>query len=294
MVERVRPGVVRVQTSGGSGSGVIYSTAPGGKALVLTNHHVIEGSATPVVVVGDATTYTSTIRGFDPLRDLAVLEICCGEFTVVPLGSAEDLAAGTEIVVMGYALGIAGEATVTRGIVSALRYEEDNRRWVIQTDAPINPGNSGGPMLSPTGGLVGIATYKTLSRGGIDVEGVGYAVAEATLRAQLPTLMSGQALASPTPTPRPPTPTPSPARYTLTVNGITVDGSIILMTGGQIKISPPPDADGSYAANSTVNLTGYNNDPQAGGAWYGVDSLTPGGVATVIMSSDRSPRLVFY
>ena len=262
--------------------------------MVLTNHHVIEGSTAPIVVVGDAISYTAKIRGFDALRDLAVLEICCGEFTVVPLGSAADQAAGTEIVVIGYALGIAGEATVTRGIVSALRYEEDNQRWEIQTDAPINPGNSGGPMLSPSGEVVGIATYKTLSRGGIDVEGVGYAVAERTLREQLPLLESGVALAYPTPTPRPPTPTPPPARYTLTINGISVDGSSLLVTGGSIKVFPPPEYDGTYAVNTKVNLTGFNNDPRAGGRWYGVDSLTPGGVATVIMSSSRSPRLVFY
>ena len=51
-------------------------------------------------------------------------------------------------------------ATVTRGIVSAVRYDDVHRAWVIQTDAPINPGNSGGALFSQRGEVLGINTFK--------------------------------------------------------------------------------------------------------------------------------------
>ena len=55
MIERVRPGVVRIRTNLGSGSGVIYSKSADGSALVLTNYHVIEDASSVDVVVDDST-----------------------------------------------------------------------------------------------------------------------------------------------------------------------------------------------------------------------------------------------
>ena len=86
--------------------------------------------------------------------DLAVVSICCGRFHTLPFGDASRLEPGDEVVAIGYALGLSGEATITRGIVSAMRYVPDYRSDVIQTDAAINPGNSGGPMLSMAGEIL--------------------------------------------------------------------------------------------------------------------------------------------
>lgn len=295
MIERVRPGVVRIKTNLGSGSGVIYSKSDDGSALVLTNYHVIEDASLVDVVVDDATTYRSTVRGADADRDLAILSICCGEFTTVALATGDDIATGSEIIVMGYPLGISGLATVSRGIVSALRYESDTDRWVVQTDASINPGNSGGPMLAMSGEFVGIATYKILaSRGGIVVEGVGFAVSDKTLRERLPTLETGQVLVKLKPVV--PTATPPPRRFKLTINGseISVDSAFVTVGGGSVKVVPPPDFDGAYAAGTVVNLWAYNNNPRAGGSFSGVDKVDPKGVGSVIMQSDRSIEIFFY
>ena len=254
------------------------------------------------VVVEDSSIYRATLRGVDTLRDLAVLEICCGDFTTVGLATEEDVTIGAEIVVIGYALAIAGPATVTTGIVSALRYEHNTRRWVIQTDASINPGNSGGPMLSLSGKVVGIATHKTFfSSDGRAVEGVGFAVAGRTLQEQLPVLTSGRAFvlptpaySVPTPTPSAPIPTPAPARFRLRINGIVVIGPLFGMGRGSVKVVPPPESDGTYQANTVVNLWLYNNNPRDGAGVSGVDSVDPNGIATVVMNRDRSIQLAFY
>ena len=107
-------------------------------------------------------------------------------------------------VAMGYPLGITGEATVTIGIVSAKRYDSDLDREVIQTDTPINPGNSGGPLLSLSGEIVGINTFKMERTGsGRPVEGLGFAVSELTILRLLPGLKAGTLVTAPTPTPVP-------------------------------------------------------------------------------------------
>ena len=203
MIEQVRPGVVRIETDQGSGSGVIFeSDNISRSALVLTNYHVIEGARWVDVLVNDSTTYSGIVRGVDPDRDLAVISICCARFSTLPFGDADKLAVGNEAVAIGYALGIPGSATVTRGTVSAVRYDSSRSRWVIQIDAPINPGNSGGPLFSLAGEVVGINTYKLESAGGgRPAEGLGFAVSEVTVQALLPELKRGTYAISPTPTP---------------------------------------------------------------------------------------------
>ena len=170
---QVRPAVVRITSNAGTGTGVIYDSQ-GRTGYVVTNYHVVEAQSRVNVTVNDSTRYSGTVLGVDAVRDLAVVSICCGNFKVLEFGDATRLAAGDEVVNIGYALGIEGAATVTRGIVSALRYDSDHQAYVIQSDAPINPGNSGGPMLSPDGRVLGINSFVYVSDYG--AEGIGFAI----------------------------------------------------------------------------------------------------------------------
>ena len=192
----------------GSGTGVIFETQ-GQTGYVITNHHVVEGYGRVTVVVNDTSTYEGTVRGIDQVRDLAVVSICCGRFNALPFGDASDLEPGDEVVVIGYALGLSGEATITRGIVSAIRYDSSYGSDVIQTDAAINPGNSGGPMLSVAGEILGINTFRIdESNSGRTAEGLGFALSEQMVQKRIPTLKIVQSAPTPTPTSQP-TPLPS-------------------------------------------------------------------------------------
>ena len=209
MVKEVRPAVVRIETSSGSGSGVIFE-AQGRTAYIITNHHVVEGVAQANVTVNDSASYAGTVLGTDSVRDLAVVRICCGSFSKLAFGDASGLEPGDEVVAIGYALGLSGEASITRGIVSAIRYDSGRRSDVIQTDAAINPGNSGGPMLSMSGEIMGINTYRIdESRSGRAAEGLSFAISETTVQQRIPALKTAQAAPTPTPT-RSPRPTPTP------------------------------------------------------------------------------------
>jgi len=212
MVERVRPSVVWIGVIGpdfiAAGSGVIFEVDVSARtALILTNHHVIEEARRIQVLVNDSTTYTAVIVGADPLRDLAVLRICCSiDFRAVPFGDATQLKTGTEVVAIGYPLSLGSELlapgsgpTVTRGIVSAIRDDTLFGRRVIQTDAPINSGNSGGPLLTPSGEIVGINTFSLdpVFFGITSIEGFGFAVSEETISPLLPDLLAGSQITTP-------------------------------------------------------------------------------------------------
>ncbi len=207
VVRRVRAAVVKIETPSGLGSGLIFEIQEQ-TAFVITNYHVIENNEQVNVIVNDSTPYRGTVLGTDDVRDLAVVRICCGSFRKLPFGDALALNPGDQVVTMGYALGIDGPATVTMGIVSAVRYFPALSSSMIQTDAAINPGNSGGPMFSLQGEVLGINTFKVSAT---SVEGVGFAVAETTVQEQIPILRFAQPYAVPTPTTTlPPTPTPHP------------------------------------------------------------------------------------
>ena len=193
--------MVRIENSTGTGSGAIFETQ-GQTAYIITNQHVVDGDAEVSVIVNDLAYYRGTVLGTDTDRDLAVVRICCGSFSKLFFGDASRLQPGDEVVTIGYALGLPGEATITRGIVSAIRYHPGYRSEVIQTDAAVNFGNSGGPTLSMSGDILGINTF-----GPRDSEGLNFAVSGTMVQQRIPALMTAQAVPTPTPMP-PPTPTP--------------------------------------------------------------------------------------
>ena len=209
MIQQARPAVVRIDTRISGGTGAIFEIQ-GRTAYIITNQHVVEGFAQVTVTVKDSATYTGTVLGTDAVRDLAVVRICCGSFSKLSFGDASRLQPGDEVLAIGYALGLTGEATVSRGIVSAMRYDSDRLSDVIQTDAAINPGNSGGPMLSMDGKIIGINTFRIdRTDSGRSAEGLGFAISASTVQQRVQTLKAARAAPTPTPTRRlRPTPTP--------------------------------------------------------------------------------------
>ena len=198
------PSVVTIrvagQSGGGNGSGVVLSV----DGYILTNAHVVSINGTTENVrlsvrTNDGVVLAATLVGADPTNDLAVIKVePTKALTPIVFGDSSLVNVGDEVVAIGAPLGL--EATVTRGIISALNRtiqvassespdQSSLEFWsgnagapinlnVMQTDAAINPGNSGGALVNDRGELVGInvaiATAGSFSQSGNI--GVGFAI----------------------------------------------------------------------------------------------------------------------
>lgn len=166
MVDRVMPAVVLVETTVGRGSGFYVS-----HDTLITNVHVVENDSYVTLKRSDGSTVSARVDKKAPAYDIAILKVSSPSpnQVVVPMGSAQALKPGQEIIVIGSALGTL-QNSVSRGIVSGLRTA--GGATLVQTDAAVNHGNSGGPMLDRNGNVIGITTmgYK-------DAEGLNFGVA---------------------------------------------------------------------------------------------------------------------
>ena len=189
-ISKVNPAVVVVETVDGTGSGMIIDNA----GYVLTNSHVVEGTNLATIILPDGREFYGIVLGRDEITDLAVVEINGDNLPVANMGSSNDLQIGQDVISIGYALGLEGSATVSKGIVSAFRTDYEVTH--IQTDAAINPGNSGGPLITLNGEVVGINTWKYVR---VDVEGMNYAIAIDSAQSIIPQLIAGESILAYTP-----------------------------------------------------------------------------------------------
>jgi S1-C subfamily serine protease len=141
----------------GMGSGVVIT--PDG--YILTNAHVVEGSAELEVTFADGREMTATVVGADQATDIAVIRVGASGLPAAELGDSDSLKVGQLVVAVGTPHAL--QHTVTAGIVSAVGRTLRSRtgrliEGVIQTDAALNPGNSGGPLVDSHGSVVGINT----------------------------------------------------------------------------------------------------------------------------------------
>lgn len=266
MVDLARPSVVRISTGRGTGSGVITEivhVVSGNAARIVTNAHVVDGATSITVRVNDAVDFSATLLGIDTVRDLAVLQICCSySFRPMAVGNSAELRGGEEVIAVGYPLNLSGTASISRGIVSAVRYNASKDRFEIQTDATINSGNSGGPLLSLDGKLIGINTYVIRgSESGISVEGINFAVAQVTVSSVIPGLIAGRASAAPTPTV---TPRPSPTATPIQTPSGGTSGELRQDVGsGVVAESRAPGEFRDFVAVATLE----NADSASEGKW---------------------------
>ncbi len=177
-------GVVQISTvvdfDGGQAAGtgiVIDASAIGGGALVVTNHHVVEG-ATSIEVTDPVTgeTAEAEVLGFDAVKDVAVLRVDSTSLTAVDTDTS-GVDVGDQVVAVGDAGGDGGSLTAAEGTVTALRQQIDiteddgsvvTLRRLIEVDSDIIPGDSGGALLAEDGDVVGMNVAASTGSNQID------------------------------------------------------------------------------------------------------------------------------
>ena len=154
----VSPAIAFIQTSIGSGSGVLIE---GG--YVVTNAHVVWPFDTARVVFPDGTEFNQVaVKNWDLLADLAVLGPIDAPAQPATLLDGENIPIGSDMYLIGYP----GEfeelpqPTIVSGILSRLREWGPGGITYFQTGAPTTGGQSGGALVSETGAVIGISGFK--------------------------------------------------------------------------------------------------------------------------------------
>jgi S1-C subfamily serine protease len=129
--------------------------------FILTNFHVISGSARLQVTLSDQSQYVAHALDTDRADDLALIKIePKKKLSFLRLGDSDHIQVGQKVLAIGNPFGL--EGTLTVGVISSIgrsiQSERTPLKGMIQTDAAINGGNSGGPLLDSNGDVIGINT----------------------------------------------------------------------------------------------------------------------------------------
>jgi S1-C subfamily serine protease len=169
---RIDPGLADVVSTDGDqdatseGTGIVLTS----NGLVLTNNHVIEGAtAIKVTDIGNGTTYTATVVGYDATQDVAVIQLKnASGLTTASLGDSSTVASGDRVVALGNAGGKGGTPSVATGTVTALNQSitasdelsgiNEQLTGLIEANADIQPGDSGGSLVNTYGQVIGMDT----------------------------------------------------------------------------------------------------------------------------------------
>jgi len=117
------------------------------------------------IILADKTELNARLVAISSTHDLALLKLDGYKTPALQQFNSRALVPGGPL----YAIGSPARLnnSVTAGIFSG--YE----KGFVQTNAQIYPGNSGGPLVTQTGRVVGINTFKQLTR---KYEGLGFAI----------------------------------------------------------------------------------------------------------------------
>lgn len=185
VVSVISPSVVKVSVdidgANGAGEGVgtgLVLTADGD---IVTNAHVVlDATAVRVLLPGTTEPVAAQVIGTDAGNDLALLHVKKSGLAVAQFAPIDSAQVGDQVMAMGFALDLPGEASVTSGIISALSRTmltpNGALNGLLQTDAAISSGNSGGPLVNTSGQVIGINTAVARSSAVNTASNIGFAI----------------------------------------------------------------------------------------------------------------------
>ncbi len=173
VLDQVGPSVALVETPLGSGSAVLLEDGH-----LVTNAHVVDPFGEATVAFGDEDPTDVAVVGVDLAADVAVLGPLETDVAGVALRSAEAVAPGADLYLVGYPGDVdQPEVTIARGVLSRRREVAAFGLSFLQTDAAIGEGQSGGAVVDEQGTVVGISGFSLDDQFALALEGDDVAAA---------------------------------------------------------------------------------------------------------------------
>lgn len=140
--------VVTVFAGKGHGSGFVIADN-----LIMTNQHVVGESESVAIKFSSGMQLVGKVIASNSGRDVAIVKIEGSLPKYFRL--AKDIpSVGTDVFAVGTPRSEKFQSTVSRGIVSGVRDEQN--KTLIQSDVNVLPGNSGGPLVDRNGAVAGV------------------------------------------------------------------------------------------------------------------------------------------
>lgn len=153
--------VVTMKLDSGHGSGFFISR----DGYLLTNHHVVSDNKFVTVKLTTGRQLPGEVLRTNKARDIALVKVNESAMPALPL-LLEPPEVASEVYAVGTPRDEKYSTTITKGIISAYRTEDD--LTLIQSDVAIHPGSSGGPLVDRFGNVVA-ASVAGLTISGVSV-----------------------------------------------------------------------------------------------------------------------------
>ncbi len=157
--------LITVDLAWGSGEATGTGMVIDSDGIVLTNHHVVQGSTeVEVTIPSTQQTYTADVVGYDDITDVAVLRLEGASGLETITASTGTVSVGDSITAVGNSGGN-GQLMAAAGEVTGLDVDikvsnEDGTlsplEDLIEVVADVEPGVSGGALLNGSGQVVGM------------------------------------------------------------------------------------------------------------------------------------------
>lgn len=187
---RITPALVDVNTTfsfqgaAGAGTGIVLTS----NGEILTNNHVVDGATSiRVTDLGNGRRYSATVVGYDPVHDMAVLQLKnASGLTTAALGDSASSKVGQPVVAVGNAGGKGGTPTSTGGSITGLGQSVDpvddldgtteHLHGLIQVNADVISGDSGGSLVDSSSQVIGMDTADAEGFSNQGTSSRGYAI----------------------------------------------------------------------------------------------------------------------
>ena len=158
-LDQILPAVVTIRVGISHGSGFVIAE----NGLIMTNAHVVSTAKSVSIILNNGVELEGEVLRKHELRDVALIRVPIRVPSMLAIRE-EAVKPLEKVYVVGTPASVDLKSTITTGIVSALRRDEQTDLDFIQADAAISGGNSGGPLLDEGGNVIGISVMKIVKQ----------------------------------------------------------------------------------------------------------------------------------
>lgn len=157
--ELVKKNVVKVTNEIDDNTKIIGTGFFHESGYLVTNSHIVDIEGKVNAHFSNGEVKEAKLVSNDITSDIAILSVDKVNVLAMTFGNTLKLNVTDEVYGIGYAYALEGEASVSKGILSARRSAGGIE--FLQSDISLNTGNSGGPLINAKGEFLGINTYAT-------------------------------------------------------------------------------------------------------------------------------------